>query len=34
MIMHAYIFVINFFKIWMIGILYNAIMHKQGFDQA
>jgi hypothetical protein len=28
-----YCFVINFSKIWMVGILYNAIMHNLEFDQ-
>jgi hypothetical protein len=31
--MHIF-FVINFSKIWMIGILYNAIMHNLEFGQA
>jgi succinate dehydrogenase hydrophobic anchor subunit len=31
--MHGF-FVNNFLKIWLLGILYNAIMHKQGFGQA
>jgi hypothetical protein len=30
----AHIFVINFFKIWVIEILYNAIMHNMEFGQA
>jgi hypothetical protein len=33
MIACIYCFVINFSKIWMIGILYNAIMHNLEFDQ-
>jgi hypothetical protein len=31
---HACIFVINFFNIFIIGILYNALMHKIEFGQS
>jgi hypothetical protein len=31
---HAWIFVNKIFKSCILGILYNAIMHKQGFSQA
>jgi hypothetical protein len=31
---HAFIFVINFFNIVIIGIVYNALMHKIEFGQA
>jgi hypothetical protein len=31
---HAGIFLNKLFKFYILGILYNAIMHKQGFGQA
>jgi hypothetical protein len=31
---HAWIFINNYLKISLLGILYNAIMHKEGFGQA
>jgi hypothetical protein len=30
----AWSFINKYIKVWFIGILYQTILHKQGFDQA